>query len=87
MKSHSDHFNGKFKVKTLGCHPNWPQEAPIAAPLKNLRLLKTGAMQNGYVSAAFAIAAKSRRCAVPFGRVTTRANKRAVFHLSLQRDF
>ena len=23
---------------TLGCHPNWPQEAPIAAPLKNLRL-------------------------------------------------
>ncbi|RYJ12459.1 hypothetical protein C5Y41_23595 [Rahnella variigena] len=22
----------------MGCHPNWPQEAPIAAPLKNLRL-------------------------------------------------
>ncbi|KAB8306936.1 hypothetical protein EH227_18450 [Rouxiella chamberiensis] len=22
----------------MGCHPNWPQEAPVAAPLKNLRL-------------------------------------------------
>jgi len=29
---------GPFKVKTLGCHPNWPQGAPIAAPLENPRL-------------------------------------------------
>jgi len=29
-------------------------------------------MHPGYVSAAFAIAAKSRRCAVPSARVTTR---------------
>jgi hypothetical protein len=33
----------KFKVKTLGCHPNWPEGAPIAAPLQNPRLLKTAA--------------------------------------------
>jgi len=24
-----------FKVKTVGCHPHWPQGAPIAAPLEN----------------------------------------------------
>jgi hypothetical protein len=36
----------------------------------------------GYVSGNTVIAAKSRRCAVPSVRVTTRANYRAVFHLS-----
>jgi len=25
----------KVKVNTLGCHPNWPQGAPVAAPLEN----------------------------------------------------
>jgi hypothetical protein len=50
-------------------------------------LFQTRAMHPGYVSAASAIAAKSRRCAVPSGRVTTRAKSRAVFHLSLRRDF
>jgi hypothetical protein len=33
------------------------------------------------------IAAKSRRCAVSSVRVSTRAKKRAVFHLSLRRYF
>jgi len=44
-------------------------------------------MHPGSVSVATVIAAKSRRCAVPFARVTTRAKRRAVFHLSRRRDF
>jgi hypothetical protein len=28
-------FKFNFKVKTLGCHPNWPQGWLIAATLKN----------------------------------------------------
>ncbi len=37
---------------------------------------------NGRVSCTEVIAAKSRRAAVPFVRVPTRAKRRAVFHLS-----
>ena len=77
----------KVKVKSLGCRPNRPQGGSIATPLENPGLFKTCAMHPGYVSETFAIAAKSRRYAVPFGRFTTRANTRAVFHLSLRRDF
>ena len=80
-------FKVKVKVKSLGCRPNRPQGGSIATPLENPGLFKTCAMHPGYVSETFAIAAKSRRYAVPFARVTTRANKRAVFHLFLRRDF
>ncbi|WP_413529683.1 hypothetical protein [Rahnella inusitata] len=38
-------------------------------------LFHTRAMHTCYVSATTVIAAKSRRCAVPFARVTTRAKK------------
>jgi hypothetical protein len=51
-------------------------------PPKTPRALSLRAPLAGYVSSAVVIAAKPRRCAVPFVRVTTRAKRRAVFHLS-----
>jgi len=73
-----------FKVKTLGCHPNWPEGVSFATPLQNPRLFNCALSLNrdGHVSDTTVIAAKSRHVAVPFVRVTTRAKKRAVFHLS-----
>jgi len=57
----------KFKVKTLGCHPNWPEGVSIATPLQNPRLLNCALSLNrdGRVSGTSVIAAKCHRSAIP----------------------
>ena len=55
---------------------------PVAVIPLEFRALKLRAPLAGYVSDDEVIVAKSRRCAVPSVRVTTRVKKRAVFHLS-----
>ncbi|MBF7996149.1 hypothetical protein [Rahnella laticis] len=53
------------QVKTLGCHPNWPQGAPVAAPLENPGLFNCALPLVGYVSVNTVTGAKACRCAVP----------------------
>src|SRR5688572_29570819 len=75
------------EIKTVGVGPHRLGGRLIAAPPQDPPGSFTARFAGGYVSANEVTAAKSRRCAVPCTRVTTRAKRLAVFHLSLRQDF
>ncbi|PKE28674.1 hypothetical protein CWS43_19960 [Rahnella sp. AA] len=77
-------FSSKFNVKTLGCHPNWPQGAPVAAPLENPGLFNCALPLAGYVPASPASAANAAAARYfRFGFEPARKQTLAVSHRSL----
>ncbi|MFO6297328.1 hypothetical protein [Rahnella selenatireducens] len=52
-------------IEILGCHPNRPQGAPVAALLENPGLFNCALSLVGYVSVNAVTGAKACRCAVP----------------------
>ena len=75
---------GSTKVKTLGCHPNWLQGAPVAAPLENPGLFHCALSLAGTVSATPASAANAAATRYfRFGFEPARKQTLAVSHHSL----
>jgi len=68
----------------VGVGPHRPKGGQSPPPFGIPGFFKNSscAGHNGRISVTAVIAAKSRRVAVPSVRVTTRAKRRAVFHLS-----